>query len=144
MSTFSRFGRIDIIDMKTNSRNKKYTLEYVIRSSPVILFEFLSTPSGLAQWFADGANQIHDEFIFSWEGNKQKARIVEQVENEMIKFRWEGSPVDEYVEFKITHTEITGDTVLLITDFANPKEMDDAQKLWDSQIHELKLRIGGV
>jgi hypothetical protein len=70
--------------------------------------------------------------------------MVEQVENEMIKFRWEGSPADEYFEFKVTHTEITGDTVLLITDFANPKEMDDAQKLWDSQVHELKLRIGGL
>lgn len=130
--------------MKSNSRNKKYTLEYVIRSSPAILFEFLSTPSGLAQWFADGVNQIHDDFIFSWEGNSQKARMMEQAENEMIKFRWEGSPREEYFEFRITHTEITGDTVLLITDFASPKEMDDAQKLWDSQIHELKLRIGGL
>ncbi|MFI5135416.1 MAG: START-like domain-containing protein [Chitinophagales bacterium] len=125
-------------------KNKKFTLEYAIRSSPAILFEFISTPSGLAQWFADGVNQNQDVFIFSWEGNKQRAKMVDQLENEMIRFRWEDSPKDEYFEFKISHTEITGDTVLFITDFTSPKEIDDAQKLWDSQIHELKLRIGGL
>jgi len=126
------------------TKNKKYTLEYVIRSSPGILFEFLTTPSGLAQWFADRVNQTQEYFTFSWGGNKQRAKLIEQLENEMIKLRWENSPKDEYIEFRITHTEITGDTVLLITDFANPKEMVDAQKLWDSQVHELKMRIGGL
>jgi uncharacterized protein YndB with AHSA1/START domain len=129
---------------QTPPKNKKYTLEYVIRSSPMILFEFLSTPSGMAQWFADHANQVGDVFTFTWDKNRQKARVVEQLENEMIRFRWEGNPSDEFFEFKVTHTEITGDTVLLITDFASPKEMADAQKLWDSQVHELKLRIGGL
>jgi len=129
---------------KPPSKNKKFTLEYAIRSSPAILFEFVSTPSGLAQWFAEGVNQHQDVFIFTWEGNKQRAKMVEQLENEMIRFRWENSANDEYFEFKITHTEITGDTILYITDFANPKELGDAQKLWDSQVHELKLRIGGL
>ena len=126
------------------TKNKKYALEYVIRSSPIILYEFLSTPSGLAQWFADHVDIFHDTFTFSWDGNPQRAKVMEQHENERIRFRWEGAPKDEYFEFKIQTTEITGDTVLLVTDFGNPKEMKDAELLWDSQVHELKKRLGGL
>lgn len=131
--------------MKTSpSKNKKYTLEFPIKSSPPILFEFLSTPSGLAQWFADNVDVRQNVFTFNWDGNLQKAKVMEQQENDRIKFRWEDGHKDEYFEFKILTTEITGDTVLLITDFGNPREMRDAQRLWESQVHELKQRLGGL
>jgi uncharacterized protein YndB with AHSA1/START domain len=131
--------------MKTSpSKNKKYTLEFPIKSSPPILFEFLSTPSGLAQWFADNVDVRQNVFTFNWDGNLQKAKLMEQQENDRIKFRWEDGHKDEYFEFKILTTEITGDTVLLITDFGNPREMRDAQRLWESQVHELKQRLGGL
>jgi uncharacterized protein YndB with AHSA1/START domain len=131
--------------MKTSpSKNKKYTLEFPIKSSPPILFEFLSTPSGLAQWFADNVDVRQNVFTFNWDGNLQKAKMMEQQENDRIKFRWEDGHKDEYFEFKILTTEITGDTVLLITDFGNPREMRDAQRLWESQVHELKQRLGGL
>ena len=131
--------------MKTSpSKNKKYTLEFPIKSSPPILFEFLSTPSGLAQWFADNVDVRQNVFTFNWDGNLQKAKVMEQQENDRIKFRWEDGHKDEYFEFKILTTEITGDTVLLITDFGNPREMKDAQRLWESQVHELKQRLGGL
>ena len=131
--------------MKTSpSKNKKYTLEFPIKSSPPILFEFLSTPSGLAQWFADNVDVRQNVFTFNWDGNLQKAKVMEHQENDRIKFRWEDGHKDEYFEFKILTTEITGDTVLLITDFGNPREMRDAQRLWESQVHELKQRLGGL
>jgi uncharacterized protein YndB with AHSA1/START domain len=125
-------------------KNIKYTLEFDIRSSPVILFDFLSTPSGLAQWFADRVNVKTDSFIFYWEGTSRKANIVEQKELEFIRFHWEDTPAEEYFEFRITATEITGDTVLLISDFGNPDERKEDYLLWDSQIHELKKRLGGL
>src|SRR5690348_4878381 len=130
--------------MKSASKNKKYTLEFVIRSSPSILFEFLSTPSGLTQWFADRVNVRGDSFIFYWEGNSQQAKVTEQIENELIRFHWEDSPDGEYFEFRITATEITNDTVLLITDFSHPGEMEEDKLLWDSQVHELSKRLGGL
>lgn len=126
------------------SKNKKYVLEYVIKSSPGILYDFLSTPSGLAQWFAERVDSFQETFTFSWDGYPQKAKRIEKAENERIRFRWEGAPKEEYFEFKIQTTEITGDTVLLITDFGNPKEMKDITRLWDSQVHELKKRLGGL
>ena len=38
--------------------------------------------------------------------------------------------------------ELTGDVALLITDFSEEDEKDDAIDLWDSQISELKHTIG--
>ncbi|MFM2049360.1 MAG: hypothetical protein RI955_1908, partial [Bacteroidota bacterium] len=35
------------------SKKKAFTLEYIVKSSPSILYDFISTTSGLAQWFAD-------------------------------------------------------------------------------------------
>lgn len=128
----------------TQSKNKKYSLEYTIRSSPAILYDFLSTPSGLAQWFADKVDSFHNQFSFSWDGNLQKARVLEKRENEYIRFSWDDGEKDEFFEFKILTTEITRDTILLITDFGNPKEMKDTKLLWDSQVHELKKRLGGL
>src|SRR5205814_10465045 len=115
-----------------------------IKSSPIILFEFLSTPSGLAQWFAEKVDVHSNTYIFNWEGNEERAKMLEQMENGFIRFHWEKSAKNEYFEFKIIHTEITGDTILIITDFAAPKELADAQKLWETQIHELKMRLGGL
>ena len=143
ISTFKRIQQRN--EMKSSlSKNKKYTLEFPIKSSPLILFEFLSTPSGLTQWFADQVDVFHNDFTFFWDNNPSKAKMIEQHENERIRFHWHDSPSDEFFEFKIQTAEITGDTVLLVTDFANPKDLKDAQRLWDSQVHELKMRLGGL
>ncbi|MBA3647965.1 MAG: hypothetical protein H0W62_05350 [Chitinophagales bacterium] len=110
----------------------------------MILYDFLSTPSGLAQWFADEVDVFHNEYTFVWDGIPQKAKMIDKRENEMIRFRWQDSPKEEYFEFKIQTTEITGDTVLMITDFSTPQELKDARQLWESQLQELKMRLGGL
>ncbi len=124
------------------TKKKKYTLEYIIKSSPIILWDFVTTSSGLGLWFADEVDDHLDIFTFTWEGNKQQAEVVEYEDLEFIKFRWVDNPYDEYFEFRITSTEITGDTVLLITDFAEQYELRDVEMLWDSQIKNLLQRLG--
>lgn len=124
------------------TKKKKYTLEYIIKSSPIILWDFITTSSGLGLWFADEVDDHLDIFTFTWEGNKQQAEVMEYEDLEYIRFRWVDNPYDEYFEFRITSTEITGDTVLLITDFAEQYELRDVQLLWDSQIKNLMMRMG--
>lgn len=124
------------------TKKKKYTLEYIIKTSAVILFDFVSTSAGLEQWFADKVDDHLDIFTFSWEGNEQKAEMVDMEDLEFVKFRWVDNPYDEYFEFRITSTEITGDTVLLITDFADQNELRDVEFLWDNQIKTLMKRMG--
>ena len=121
---------------------KKITLEYTINSSPKVLYARLSTPGGLAEWFADDVNLKGKIFSFIWNGAEQKAEVVLKKENKYIRFSWLDDPEDTYFEFRINIDEITGDVALVITDFSEEDEEDDTIELWNTQIAELKHVIG--
>jgi uncharacterized protein YndB with AHSA1/START domain len=121
----------------------KYNLEFTVRCSPNILFEFLSTPSGLGEWFADSVKQKENIFIFHWKGSDEIAEMIAAEENEYVVFKWDWMDKDEYLEFRIEKSPITNETILTITDFAEAKELKDQELLWDAQIHELMHRLGG-
>jgi hypothetical protein len=74
------------------TKKKKYTLEYIIKSSPIILWDFITTSSGLGLWFADEVDDHLDIFTFTWEGNKQQAEVMEYEDLEYIRFRWVDNP----------------------------------------------------
>ena len=121
----------------------KYELEYTLNTSPGILYSRLSTPEGLSEWFADNVNLKKGRYTFFWEGAEQEAEIIQKKANKHIRFRWTDDEEEEsYFEFRIHTDELTGDVALLITDFAEEGEKDDAADLWDSQISELKHAIG--
>lgn len=121
----------------------KYELEYTLNTSPGILYSRLSTPEGLSEWFADNVNLKKGRYTFIWEGAEQEAEIIQKKANKHIRFRWTDDEEEEsYFEFRIHTDELTGDVALLITDFAEEGERDDAADLWDSQISELKHAIG--
>ena len=119
-----------------------YTLEYPVRCSPSILFEFLSTPAGLQEWFADRVDERDNIFFFSWNGSSQKAEVLESQEEKFIRFHWLDAPKEEYFEFSIEKSEITNHTILVVKDFAEKKEVKDQSMLWDYQVKDLFHRIG--
>ncbi len=119
-----------------------YTLEYPVRCSPSILFEFLSTPAGLQEWFADKVDERDNVFFFSWNGSSQKAEVLESQEEKFIRFHWLDAPKEEYFEFSIEKSEITNQTILVVKDFAEKREVKDQSMLWDYQVKDLFHRIG--
>jgi uncharacterized protein YndB with AHSA1/START domain len=119
-----------------------YTLEYPVRCSPSILYEFLSTPAGLQEWFADKVDERDNVFFFSWNGSSQEAEVLESQEEKFIRFHWLDSPKEEYFEFSIEKSEITNQTILVVKDFAEKKEVKDQSMLWDYQVKDLFHRIG--
>ena len=122
---------------------KKFELEYAINSSPRLLFNRLSTPGGLAEWFADDVNLHGSIYTFIWENSEQQAEVIQRKDNKYIRFRWvEEEDKDSYFEFRLNQDELTGDVSLMITDFAEDDETTDAVDLWDTQIAELKHVIG--
>ena len=109
------------------------------------LFTFLTDASALASWFADHVDVINnDEYIFSWEGTKQKAKVMHWKESQNVRYHWEHQPEGTYFEFSIIEDELTFDLALLITDFAeDAASVDAAKRLWQSQIDNLHHAIGG-
>jgi uncharacterized protein YndB with AHSA1/START domain len=122
----------------------KYELEYTLKCSPKVLFSRLSTPEGLTEWFADDVIVDGDIFTFSWEKSESKARLVALKENRFVRFEWLDDPDEEsnYFEFRINIEELSGSLALIITDFTETGEIDDANDLWDSQITDLKRALG--
>jgi len=129
--------------MKHMSSKIKYELEFPIRSSVKVLYNILSTPSGLSEWFADDVNIKGDCFIFIWDGAKQVAKVLSKRNNQSIKFHWEEDEEDTYFELKIQIDDITNDVSLIVTDFAEDEDdVEDAKLLWANQIDGLRGCIG--
>lgn len=124
------------------SKKIRYTLEYPVRCSPAILYEFLSTSTGLQEWFADKVEDKDGRFSFAWNGSSEEAEVVESEENKSIRFHWLNSPKDEYFEFSIDKSEVTNQTILVINDFADKKEIKDQSRLWEAQVKDLFHRLG--
>ena len=124
------------------SKKVKFTLEYPVRCSPGILYEFLSTPSGLQEWFADKVDESDGVFSFSWNGTTEEAEVLESEENKFIRFHWLNTPNGEYFEFLIEKSEVTNLTILIVNDFAEKKEIKDQSQLWETQVKDLFYRLG--
>jgi hypothetical protein len=123
----------------------KYDLEYNLNCSPKVLFSRLSTPDGLSEWFADDISAHEGLFTFHWGKTELKARLTAMKDNKLVRFDWDDDAGDKetsYFEFKIIVHDITGDLALLITDFAEPDEKEDAIYLWDAQVNDLKKLLG--
>ena len=119
-----------------------YTLEFPIRCSPTILYEFLSTPVGLQEWFADRVDQRDNLFYFYWNGAPDTAERLDAVTNEFVRYRWDYADTNELFEFRIEQSAVTNMTILRITDFVEKSELKDAERLWSSQVSDLKHRLG--
>jgi len=124
------------------SKKQLFTLEYPVRCSPGILYEFLSSPSGLQEWFADKVDERDKVFSFSWNGSTDKAEVLETELDKFIRFHWANAPKEEFFEFRIEKSEITNQTILIIKDFADKKDIKDQSLLWGSQVKDLFHRIG--
>jgi uncharacterized protein YndB with AHSA1/START domain len=121
-----------------------YELEYTLNCSPKVLFSRLSTPEGLCEWFADDVVVEGDIFTFFWNKSEIKARLAAMKENKFVRFEWLDAEDEEsnYFEFGINIEELSGSLALIITDFAEPEEKEDAVSLWDTQISDLKRILG--
>jgi uncharacterized protein YndB with AHSA1/START domain len=124
------------------SKKQLYTLEFPVRCSPTILYEFLSTSSGLQEWFADKVDDQDEVFTFSWNGSDDTAEVLDKEEDKFIRFHWSHAPKDEYFEFRIEKSEVSNQTILIIKDFAAKNEIKDQSALWNHQVKDLFHRLG--
>ncbi len=127
------------------SEKIKYEMEFPITASPQLLYQYISTSSGLAEWFADNVNSRGEIFTFIWDGEAERAKISTKKSSERVKFRWideNDNETNYFFEFRIQEDELTKDVSLVVTDFAEEDEIEEAKQLWESQIADLKLVLG--
>jgi hypothetical protein len=130
-------------NLAIRAKYKRVEIEYSVHSAKHILFSYLSTTSGLSEWFADKVNEKGDIMIFDWDGTQQAAKVLSIREDHHIRFRWLDMPEAIFFEFRVETDEITGDLALIITDFCEDESsIESTKNLWNSQIDKLFLVLG--
>ena len=125
------------------SKKVSFSIEYNIQASPQLLFQYLSTPSGLSEWFADNVNSRGEKFAFIWDDSEESANLVSKKMPEKIRFQWiDDEDTDYYFELRIQFDEITKDVSLIVTDFAEDGEVEESKMLWTNQVSDLKKVLG--
>lgn len=125
----------------------RYEIEFPINSSPQLLYQYISTPSGLSEWFANNVNSRGEFFTFIWDDSEEKARLSSKKTGEKVRFKWVDSndkDTDYFFELNILVDEITKDVSLMVIDFAESDEISESKLLWENQISDLKHVIGSV
>ena len=121
----------------------KFTMEFIFRASPTILYQFLTTPACLIRWFCDEIDIQGETFTFMWNDTEEIAELVMDHEDELVKFKWEDAPSEEeYLEFKMYKSPVTGETILEVTDFCDDDEVEDQKQYWVSQLEKLRKESG--
>ena len=124
------------------TKRKKINMEFEIKSSPNILFNYISSPSGLSEWFADDVNVKNKTYTFFWDGEEISAEIIKKINGKNVRFKWEDTDEEEYFEMEVKQDELTNDIALVVTDFVNEDEVEETEMLWESQINDLRTAIG--
>ncbi len=119
-----------------------FKFEFVFRSSPTIVYQFISTPDCLTRWFCDDCNVVDETFFFEWdEGGEEVAYIVDDIEEERLRIQWEEYD-NEYLEFQIYRSEVTGSTIMELHGFCDKGEAGEEKRFWDSKIIDLRRAMG--
>jgi uncharacterized protein YndB with AHSA1/START domain len=126
----------------------KFVTEYELRASPKMLFPYISTASGLSQWFASKVNTMPEQrFDFQWDNESHIARQVSMRQNKGVRFEFLDTAAEEgddnnYVDFRVDQSELTQSTYLRITDYSATTDDDELVDLWDGLIDKLKEIVG--
>ncbi len=127
------------------SKKTKFEIEFPVHASSSFLHHYLSSPDGLSEWFADNVNSRGEIFTFFWDDSEEQAKQKIFNKEERVQYRWledEDEDEDFYFEFKIIVDELTNDVSLIVTDFAEENELEESKMFWESQIDNLKHKIG--
>jgi uncharacterized protein YndB with AHSA1/START domain len=122
---------------------KKINLEYIFRASPAIIYTFVTTPECLVRWYCDDVDINSDIYTFIWSNNAETAYMIDDIEEERVRYKWKNAPDEEYLEFRIYKADVTNETILEITDFCDDDEVQETTDLWNTLMVDMKKESGG-
>lgn len=129
------------------NQKKAFSVEFDFHASPQLLFQYLSTPSGLSEWFADNVNSRGEDFTFIWDDGEEYAKLLSKKSNQKVRYQWQNDEPDQeeyYFEFVIEVDAITKDVSLIINDFAREDEIEESKMFWENSINSLKQVLGSA
>jgi uncharacterized protein YndB with AHSA1/START domain len=125
-------------------KRSRIDLEFIFKASPTVIYQFITTPACLVRWFCDKVEIDDDVYDFSWNGSSEEAELIDDIEEERLRFKWLDSDYEqEYFEYRMYKSDVTYETILEITDFCDKGDEDSTKDLWTQQIIKLRAECGG-
>ena len=127
---------------------QKFVGEYPINASRKMLFPYLSTATGLCQWFADDVNinNIDKTMIFIVDGDERIAVIDSIKNNRYVRFRFlkddEKPKQNDTLEFTLEINELTQQVFVRVEEYTESDDLDESYQIWDNLLAQLKEIIG--
>lgn len=143
--------RLFLITTITAMVKNKFVSDYQINTSKKVIYPYLSTASGLSQWFADDVTINEDKvFNFVYDGENHYARPTIMRLNHHVKFEFFDPEIEEgveedhsFIEFKLEENELTQTFYLRVIDYGDTYDDQEQQEIWEGLITILKEIIGG-
>ena len=129
----------------SKAAKEKIEIEFLLKTSPKVLENMISTPSGLSEWFSDDVNIKGDIYTFIWNGSEEQARLTSGKNTTKIRFQWlrdEDDGVDYHFEMAYTVDPMTKLVVFTVIDYAEPEEVEELKLFWEQQVSDLKRILG--
>lgn len=121
-----------------------FSIEFIFHASNTIVYRFLTSPDCLIRWFCEQADIVDNNYVYTWDGAEEIAEIIDDIEDEYVKLQWEEAESDdEFLEFRLSQSPVTNETVLVITDWCDKGDEEDQKRLWTTQIDSMKKAMGG-
>ncbi len=127
---------------------QKFVGEYPINASRKMLFPYLSTATGLCQWFADDVNinNIDKTLIFIVDGEERIAVIDSINKNRYVKFRFlmdgEKPKENDTLEFRLEVNDLTKEVFVRVEEYTESDDLEESYQIWDNLLAQLKEIIG--
>jgi uncharacterized protein YndB with AHSA1/START domain len=136
--------------MGVMAKKKLFTADYEIHASIKMLYPYIQTASGLAEWFADDVNINNQQktFIFLWDNEEHAARLAAHRTNHFARFEFLPENEDDekdpsYFELRLEFNELTQSVFLKVTDYSDFDDLGELQDLWDGLVELLRKTVGG-
>ncbi len=130
------------------SNKTEFRAEFDINASKKMLYQYIFSPSGLAQWMADDVTVNEDKiFNFIWDGEDHKAKMAAHRVNNFVRFEFIPEEGDEddpaYIEIRLEMNELTQSVFIAIIDYSDIDDDEESMDLWGSLVDSLKEIVGG-
>ncbi len=133
-----------LFNMAKKQVREQVVLEFPVKCSPSLMYNYIQSASGLQEWFAHKVlNKSRTDYVFIFDdGQELRAKLTKSINNKLCRFEFENTPEGEYIELEIIVDELTDDVALKVTEFCQPDEKREVEELWHAQIETLKDVIG--
>jgi uncharacterized protein YndB with AHSA1/START domain len=132
-----------------STSKKLFTADYEIHASVKMLYPYIQTASGLADWFADDVKISPEKVLtFEWDNEQHKALMTAHRVNHFARYEFlpeseEDKADPSYFELRLEINELTQTTFLKVYDYSDFDDLDELRDLWDGLIENLRKVVGG-